>query len=372
MKINKIELIRLELPLKKILKTSFGSINNRETIIVKLQTDKGIIGFGESPLLKFPISEPETIDIGIKTIKNKISPLILNRDFGTINSFKKILDKFPNNPITKIGLEGAFMSILSEENSKYIGEIFGNFKMRDLEAIETISISNNNDSILSEVKKFVDAGYKNLKIKIMPGHDIKIIQLIQKNFRETKFSVDANASYKYNYKHINILKELDNYNLLYIEQPFEASLLKEHAALQAQIKTPICLDESIKSLKTAKKAIKLKSCKIINIKPARIGSYIESKQIHDLCLKNNINLFIGGRLESGIGKAFNLVLGNLPGCALPFDNSSSLEYFNDDIIKPRFKINKGYVTQPNTKKTIGFQIDINKINKYKIDTIAIQ
>lgn len=366
--IKKIDLITIYLPLKKYLKTSFGEIKNRETLIIKFYSNDNLIGYGESSLLSLPISEAETLSAGIKLLKNKICPLIIGRNFKDVLDFKnKLLDKFPKYPVTKIGLEGAFYHLLSQKNKIYLGKLFGSSR-REIQSGETISVSNNKQSILKEVQKFVNKGYRILKVKIMPGYDLETIKIIRAKYKKLKLGVDANAAY--NLKQINIFKELSKFNLTMIEQPFVANDLKGHSELQKQISTPLCLDESIKSLKDIKRAWVLNSCRVINIKPARIGSYYESIKIHDFCFKHNIDLFVGGRLESGIGKAFNLALAGMRGFNRPLDLSSSLEYFTDDIITPYFDAKNGKVKIPN-KIGIGFKINQEKISKYTINKLTI-
>ena len=369
MKINKIDLITVNLPLKKSLRVSFGTIENRETLIIKFYTDDGFVGYGESPLLKFPISEPETISSGIDLLKSKICPLIVNKTFDDILDLKtKVLAKYSENPVTKIGLEGAFYHLMALKKKTYLGKLFGATNTI-VQACETIGISDDPEYILTEVEKFIKKGYKRLKIKIAPNRDIKVVKIIRKKYKDLELAVDANASYNAN--HPKIFKELDKFNIAMIEQPFKAQELSAHAKLQVQIKTPVCLDESIKSLSDAKKAIKMGCCKIINIKPARIGSYYGSIEIHNFCFENNIDVFAGGRLESGIGKVFNLALAGLPGYNLPIDMSSSLEYFSDDIIDPFFDTVGGSINIPNNVG-LGFEVNEEKIKKYTTDRITIE
>lgn len=369
MKINKIDLITLNLPLRKSLRTSFGTIEDRATLIVKFYSDDKFIGYGESSLLEFPISEPETIFSGKNLLKNKICPLIIGQTFNDILDFKtKILDKFPENPVTKIGLEGAFYHLLAQKDKIYIGKLFGAINTI-VQADETIGINDDLKCVLTEVDKFVKKGYKRLKVKIALGYDLKPIRIIREKYKNLELAIDANAAYDTN--QMEIFKELDKFNIAMLEQPFSSKELDAHAKLQAQIKTPICLDESIKSLDDAKNAIEMGCCKIINIKPARIGSYYDSIQIHNLCFKKNISVFAGGRLESGIGKAFNLALAGLPGFNLPLDMSSSLEFFTDDITNPFFDTLGGSIILPD-KIGLGFEVDEAKIKKYTTDSITIE
>jgi len=369
MKINQIDLIIINLPFKKYLRASFGTLKSRETLIIKFYSKDGLVGHGESSLLSLPLSEPETISSGIELLENEICPLIINQTFDSVLDLKhQVLDKFPNNPVTKIGIEGAFYHLLSQKNKVYLGKSFG-VKKSTVQAGETINISDNPEYTLKEVRKFLDKGYKTFKVKIAPGNDLKVIKGIRERYKTLELGVDANGAYGLD--QVEIFKKLDKFNLTMIEQPFRAEALHDHAKLQAQIETPICLDESIKSLKDTKNAFKLNSCKIINIKPARIGSYYESIQIHDFCLRHNIDVFAGGRLESGVGKAFNLALAGLPGYNLPIDMSSSLEYFADDIINPFFDTSGGLIKIPDSVG-LGFEIDERKIQKYTLHKITIE
>jgi O-succinylbenzoate synthase len=366
--ITKIEILTISIPLKKYFETSFGRIENRDTIIIKMYADNGCVGYGESSLLRLPLSENETIDFGIKLLKSKICPRIIGNSFNDILKLKNILDNFPNNPVTKIGIEGAFYDLLSQKEEKYLGKLFGAQKQH-ITAGESIGIYNNRNNTLKEVEKFIKKGYKTLKLKIKPGYDYNIIKKIKEKYSHLNLGVDANAAYTIDDMHA--LLRLEKFNLLFIEQPFRATELLNHSELQKKIKIPICLDESIKSLNNAKQAVKQKSCKIINIKPARIGSYYESKQIHDLCYKNNIGIFGGGRLETGIGKAFNLALAGLPGYNYPLDISSSLEYFIDDLIRPAFNTDGGGIDIP-SQIGLGFKIDENKLKNYTINKLTIK
>lgn len=365
--ITQIDLITVSVPLKKHLETSFGIISNRDTLIIKMYTKDRLIGYGESSLLSVPISELETISSGIELLRNKICPLIIGNNFDNIIDLKsKVLDKFLNCPVTKIGVEGAFYHLVAQKDNKFVGDIFG--PQKDIiEVGETLGIDTV-ENVLKEAEIFAEKKYKYLKMKIKPGHDYEIVKMIRNKFANIELGVDANAAYSIN--QINIFKKLDNLNLKFIEQPFGSNEFDDHSILQKQINTPICLDESIKSLKDAKKAVSFKSCKIINIKPARIGSYYESKLIHDYCYNNGIGVFGGGRLESGVGKAFNVALAGLTGYNYPLDISSTLEYFMDDIVDPIFKVDDGKFKVKN-KSGLGVEINESKLKKYSIDLVKI-
>lgn len=369
MKVTKIDLITIGIPLKKILTTSFGSITDRQTILIRCLSEDGLIGYGESSLLPVPLSEPEIITSGLKLLRESILPLILNKEISSIEELKNILDLFPDNPVTKIGVEGAFYHLFSQQQKTYIGNLFGS-KQSAVVAGETISISSDTAEIDREINKFISKGYHSIKVKIKPGIDLQIIKYISKNFPAISFGVDANAAYSI--KDIGLFQEIDSYRPLFIEQPFADEAIEDHAKLQQIIQSNVCLDESVKSFATAKKAIEIGACKAINIKPARIGSYLESIQIHDYCLKHGINLFVGGRLESGIGKAVNLALAGLPGFNLPLDLSPTLEYFTDDIVNPPFDVSNGLARLPFEAIGLGGEIDEAKIDRYTLNKISIE
>jgi O-succinylbenzoate synthase len=229
----------------------------------------------------------------------------------------------------------------------------------------SIGIQNSETELIKKVSGYLDEGYKRIKIKISPGFDIRFVKALRKDFPDILLQVDANSAYELG--HLNLLKEMDNYNLLLIEQPLGYEDIYDHSKLQRELKTPICLDESIHSLDDARAAIELDSCRIINIKPGRVGGFTESKLIHDYCASRNIPVWCGGMLESGIGRAGNVALASLPNFTLPGDISASKRYYKEDIVEPEFIVNKDGTMDVPTKPGIGVEVNIEKLKKVTVN-----
>ena len=211
------------------------------------------------------------------------------------------------------------------------------------------------------VRGYVEEGYKRIKVKIKPGYDVDVLRELRKNFPDVPLMADANSAYTL--EDIELLKQLDEFNLTMIEQPLASDDIIDHAKLQKELTTPICLDESIHSLEDTRKAIELGSCKIINIKIGRVGGLTEAKKIHDYCMEHQIPVWCGGMLESGIGRAHNVALTTLPNFILPGDTAGSSRYWEEDIISPEVIVEDGYITVP-TNYGIGYEPNIEVMDKY--------
>ena len=214
----------------------------------------------------------------------------------------------------------------------------------------SIGIQDTPEQLLEKIKTEVDTGYQRIKIKIKPGWDCNIVKLVRKHYPDITLSVDANSAYTL--ADIDLLKSLDELNLLMIEQPLSYDDILDHAQLQKQINTDICLDEPITSLDMVCKAIEMKSCRIINIKLGRVGGFSEAIRIHNYCYDNQIPVWCGGMLEAGIGRSHNIALSTLPGFSLPGDVSASKRYFREDIIEPPVTVSKdGFINVPQVTGT---------------------
>jgi O-succinylbenzoate synthase len=369
MKIKKITLYKVEIPMVTSFTTSFGTVTNKPTVIVKVETDNGVVGFGESAALPFPFYKPETTDICMLVLKDYISPLVLNKEFKTIQELMALLKSIKNHNFSKTGLETAVWMIMSLTEKKSLKTLLGG--TQDKIAVgESIGIKKTIEETLEEIDLRLTQGFKRTKIKIKPRWDLKIIEAIRNKFGDINLMVDANSAYTLN--DITVLKKLDHYNLTMIEQPLADDDIIDHSILQKQIKTPICLDESIHSAEDTRRAIYIAACKIINIKPGRVGGLLESKKIHDICKKNNIGVWCGGMLETGIGRAFNIALASLPNFFYPADMSPVNFFYEDDLVKDSFSVDKnGHISVPNVTG-LGFEVNEKKIQKYTTKKIVIE
>lgn len=368
MKIKKITLYKVSIPMITSFTTSFGTITKKPTVIVEIETNESFKGYGEAASLPFPFYKPETTDISFLVLQKYIAPLVLNKEFQTIEEFVKLLSPIKNNNFAKTGIETAVWMILSLKKNKPLSKLLGGRKEK-IPVGESIGIKNTIEETLEEIDLRLTQGFRRTKIKIKPGWDIRLVKTIRNRFGDIPLMVDANSAYTL--KDINVFKKLDEYNLTMIEQPLADDDIVDHSILQKQIKTPICLDESILSAEDARRAIYLGACKIINIKPGRVGGLLESKKIHDLCKKYNIRVWCGGMLETGIGRAFNIAVSSLSNYIYPADMSPVNFFYKDDLVKDSFSVdNQGYVKVPK-KPGLGFDIDSKKIKKYTVEKITI-
>lgn len=369
MKIKKLTILKVEIPMITSFTTSFGTVTAKPTVIVKVETDDGLTGFGESSALPFPNYKPETTDICMLVLKNYIAPLVLNKNFETVEQLMTLLKPIKGHNFSKTGLETTIWMILSLKMKKSLKELLGG--TQDKIAVgESIGIKDSIEETLEEVKLRLDQGFRRIKIKIKPGWDIQLVEAIRTKFGDIDLMVDANSSYTL--EDVRTLKKLDNYSLMMMEQPLSDDDIIDHSVLQKQIKTPICLDESIHCAEDARKAIFLKACKIINIKPGRVGGLLESKKIHDMCQENGLGVWCGGLLETGIGRGFNIAIASLPNYIYPADMSPVNFFYSDDLVKDSFLVDKeGYIEVPD-KVGLGFEVDEEKIEKYTKEKIILE
>ena len=344
MKLKEIELRIIHLPLVRPFRTSFGTQTSREVLMIKVTNENGTVGWAECVAMSEPLYSPEYVSGCLDLMKKFLIPALKSKPDITAEDVPVVLKPFLGGQMAKAALETAILDAQLRDQKISLASYLGATKSK-VECGVSVGIANNLEALGEEVKSYVDAGYRRIKLKIEPGWDIEAVKYIRNLYPEIPLQVDANQAYsRADGKH---LAKLDEFNLLLIEQPLDEHDMLGHALLAKEVKTPICLDESIISLQAAEDALALKATTIINIKPGRVGGYIESVKIHDLCLKNKIPVWCGGMLETGIGRAANLALAALPGFTLPGDTSASARYFKQDITTP-FVMQDGYLNVPNT------------------------
>jgi len=228
----------------------------------------------------------------------------------------------------------------------------------------SIGIQDSEKVLIEKVAGYLQEGYKRIKIKIAPGFDMQFVKALRKEFPGLLLQVDANSAYSL--EDIPVFREMDNYDLLLIEQPLGYDDIFEHSKLQKELSTPVCLDESIHSLADTQAAIELDSCRIINIKPGRVGGFTESKLIHDYCAQNNVPVWHGGMLESGIGRAGNVALASLSNFTLPGDISASKRYYIEDIVEPEFRVNRDGTMDVPSGPGIGVEVNMKMLDKVTV------
>ena len=354
MKLQEIELSTIHLPLVRPFRTSFGTQTSREVLMVKVTNENGTIGWAECVAMSEPLYSPEYVAGCLDLMKRFLIPALRDKSSITAEDVPIVLKPFLAGQMAKAALETAILDAQLRDQKISLAKYLGATKSK-VECGVSVGIANNLEALVEEVKSYVDAGYRRIKLKIEPGWDYEAVKTIRNLYPDIPLQVDANQAYSRDDG--KLLAKLDEFNLLLIEQPLDEHDILGHALLAKEVKTPICLDESIISLQAAEDSLALKATTIINIKPGRVGGYIESKKIHDLCVKNNIPVWCGGMLETGIGRAANLALAALPGFTLPGDTSASARYFKQDITMP-FVMDDGYLTVP-TGPGIGIEPDLD-------------
>ena len=363
MKLTEIELRVIHLPLVRPFRTSFGTQTSREVLIVKVTNENGTSGWAECVAMSEPLYSPEYVVGCIDLIKRFLIPALKAKPEINAEDVATVLKPFLAGQMAKASLETAILDAQLKDQKVSLASYLGATKSK-VECGVSVGIANNLEALGEEVKSYVDAGYRRIKLKIEPGWDIEAVKYIRNLYPDIPLQVDANQAYSRNDgKH---LARLDEFNLLLIEQPLDEHDILGHALLAKEVKTAICLDESIISLQSAEDALALKATTIINIKPGRVGGYIESVKIHDLCLKNKIPVWCGGMLETGIGRAANLALAALPNFTLPGDTSASSRYYEVDTTEP-FVLVDGHIDVP-TGPGIGVDPIREVVDRYTVST----
>lgn len=365
MKIDKVELSRLRMPLKIRFETSFGLIPFKDFLVVSVHSGN-LTGYAESASLPYPVYNEETTGTISYILKEFLIPKLFSSESITHPSeIHELFKPIRRHNMAKAVLEGAIWDLYARHQGVSLARALGGEK-REIEVGVSIGIEDTVEEVLEKVGKFTEEGYKKIKVKIKPGHDVKVIRAIREEYGpDLPLMADANSAYTLN--DIHILKELDQYNLIMIEQPLAHDDIIDHAKLQKQLVTPICLDESIHTAEDARKAIELGSCKIINIKVGRVGGLTEAKKIHDLCKSNHIPVWCGGMLEAGIGRAHNIALSSLNNFSIPGDTSASDRYWAYDIVQPEIILSKPGKLEVPTSHGIGYEINKTIFDQYLIN-----
>jgi len=361
--IGQIEIRHLKIPLIDYFETSFGRIGHKDTIIVSMKSN-GIEGFGEVATFYDPIYSYESIKTALYVLNDYLIPFLINKKIFI--STQDLLDAFfriKGHNMAKAALEMAFWDLQAKAKNMSLSSLLGGVR-QEIEVGVSIGIQKNLEILVEKIDGYLSKGYQRIKVKIKPGWDVNIISHIRKRFNDLPLMVDANAAYTMN--DIMIFKKLDEFNLLMIEQPLSIEDLIAHAELQKKIKTPICLDESIENYYQALIALKLGSCRIINIKSGRVGGLTEARKIHDLCQAKGIPVWCGGMLETGIGRAHNIAIASLPNYKMPGDISASKRYFRQDIIEPEVEITPHSTILVSKRPGIGYEVRKDAVEVYTV------
>jgi O-succinylbenzoate synthase len=359
--IANVELRRIAMPLVSPFRTSFGSQTERDILLVRVDladtsgaTSDTVEGWGECVALSEPSYSPEYVDGAQHVIIHHLLPRLMAVGPFAAADVAPVLAKLHGHPMAKAALEMAVLDAQLRASGQTFASFLGAERTRIPSGV-SVGIHDTTDDLLAAVQGYVDDGYVRIKLKIEPGSDIEQVAAVRELIGpEMPFQVDANTAYRRtDGAH---LAQLDEFDLLLIEQPLPEHDIIGHARLAVEIDTPICLDESLLSAAGTADAIELGACEIANIKPGRVGGYLEAVRIHDLCVAKGIPVWCGGMLETGIGRAANAALAALPGFTLPGDISASNRFYAQDIVTDPITITDGHVTVPTTPG-LGFELD---------------
>jgi O-succinylbenzoate synthase len=354
MRIERIEIRHTKMDLVSPFTTSMGTEYDEEHIMVRIDAE-GVTGWGESVAEGTPFYSYETVTTAWHIMQDFLIPAIIGKDLKDVSEALALYEKVRGHMMAKAGIESALWDAFAKIKGVSLSKMLGGTREK-IDVGVSIGIQSSESELLKKIEGYLGEGYKRIKIKISPGHDMQYVKAVRREFPDILFQVDANSAYTLS--DIDLFKMMDDFNLLLIEQPLGYEDIYDHSKLQRELKTAICLDESIHSLDDTRAAIELNSCKIINIKPGRVGGFTESKLIHDFCQTMNVPVWHGGMLESGIGRAGNVALASLPNFTLPGDISASKRYYKEDIVDPEFVVNQdGTMDVP---KGPGIGVNVNE------------
>jgi O-succinylbenzoate synthase len=329
-RVRRIELLMVGLPLVRPFRTSFGVATRKECVVVRVETDAAE-GWGECVADIEPDFSSEWNQSVWSAIEGFLGPAVLREQDVSAGSLSDLFGFVRGNPMAKAALVNAVLDAELRQRDESLASYLGADRKTVVCGV-SVGITETVDELRAQIDGYLADGYRRIKLKIAPGLDLDRVAPIRADHPDILLSVDANAAYTI--EDLDVLRALDDFELLMIEQPLHHEDLLQHAKLQAQIRTDLCLDESIRSAADAAAALELGACRIVNIKPGRVGGVLEARAVHDVCLRAGIPVWCGGMLETGIGRATNLALAAMPGFTLPNDTSASARYFPEDLTEP--------------------------------------
>jgi O-succinylbenzoate synthase len=358
MRIREITLQEIRMKLVAPFETSMDRTVSRRIVLVQADVD-GVIGWAECVAGETPYYSPETADTAWPILRDFLWPMIKGKDFGSAGEVWELLARVRGHNMAKAALEAAVWDAEAKQKGVPLSKLIGGVR-EEIACGVSIGIKESLDELVAAVQQELAAGYQRIKIKIKPGYDLEPVRRLRQDFPRIKLMVDANSAYTLN--DWPLLKQLEGFYLMMIEQPLGWDDLYSHVELQKELETPICLDECIHSEEHARAAIELGACKIINIKLGRVGGHTVARRIHDLCERHAIPVWCGGMLESGIGRAHNVALSTLPNFTLPGDVAASKRYWEEDIIVPEVTVSPQGTIRVPTGSGIGFEPQLDRID----------
>jgi O-succinylbenzoate synthase len=360
MLISEIELREIRLPLICFFETSFGRTTERRIILARVRDESGAEGWGECTCGEGPFYSDEWTETAWSTLREFLSPMVVGQEVQNASVVYDLMKRVRGHRMAKAAIETACWDLEAKTVGVPLWKHLGGVQS-ELPCGVSIGIQDSPEQLIDKIDKELAAGYQRIKIKIKPGWDLDIVRRVRTRFPDIQLMGDANSAYLLS--DAQLFRALDDFKLMMLEQPLAYDDMFDHAELQKQLQTPICLDESIKTSADAKHAIALRACRIINLKLGRVGGHAQAKVIEQTARHNQVPVWCGGMLESGIGRAHNIAMATLAGFTLPGDVSASSRYWEEDIIEPPVKVSARGTIAPPDKPGIGFDINIKRIEQ---------
>jgi len=359
--ISSIELREIRLPLIHFFETSFGRTTERRIILVRATDADGVEGWGECTAGEGPFYCEEWTETAWATLREFLAPMVAGHEIEDAASSNKLMSKVRGHRMARAAIETACWDLESKRAGVPLWQHLGGSR-REIPCGVSIGIQDSPDELLEKIEKEVNAGYQRIKIKIKPGWDLEIVRRVRERFPAILLSCDANSAYTL--ADVALFQALDEFGLMMIEQPLAHDDMFDHAELQKQIKTAICLDESVHSAEDARHAIDIGACRIVNVKLGRVGGHEAAKRVETVCRQHSIPVWCGGMLESGIGRAHNIAMATLAGFTLPGDVSASARYWEEDIIDPPVIVSERGTITASDKPGLGYEVNRSRIDGF--------
>ena len=363
--IERVSVYPVALPLVERLRTSFGQEPFKTAILIRVEANSGAVGWGEASCEIKPGYSAETIGTGLHVLSEFLIPKVVGVTLTSPTEVPALLRGVRGHPLAKHGLEAAVWDAAARANDMRLADLFaahlpdGHASAGRAVVGVSIGIQPSVEDTLAIIEKRLSQGYGRIKLKIQPGWDVELARGVRERYPDIALMLDANSAYTL--ADAEHLKQLDAFDLLMIEQPLGYNDIYEHSKLQPLLKTPICLDESVLSANDLRLALELGACRILNLKPARVGGYTESLAVYRVCVEHNLPLWIGGLLETGVGRAANVAFASLPGVTLPCDISATDRYFDPDITEPPFVLGAGSTLAVPDGPGIGVEVQTARV-----------
>ena len=362
MRVETITLREIQMPLVHFFETSFQRTYARRILLVALRCD-GMTAWGECVAGEDPYYSEESLETAWYVISKYLGPAILGKELASARDCVPLFARVREHRMAKAALENALWMVEAEQKNIPLWKLLGGTR-REIPCGVSIGIQDSIEQLLEKIEGELAAGYQRIKVKIKPGWDVNVIERIRARWPKILLSCDANSAYRL--EDSEHLRKLDAFGLLMIEQPLWSDDIHSHAKLQKQLKTALCLDESIRTARDAEVAVEVGACRIINIKVGRMGGFSEAIATHDICRRARIPVWCGGMLESGVGRVQNIALSTLENFKLPGDVSASKRYWKEDIIEPEVEVSSQGTIQVRNQSGAGYRVREDLIEKLTV------